>query len=167
MFPGVAPQILRNNHGFTKLDLSRCFISDEHFVCLAQALAWNVRVEEVGAGLRRVRRTVQYGIMNSPQASHISLATPIVGTFTQRCETRIDILIISGTQNPVYRDLIIVQVRAKECIFTNVIMSALADVITVNHRIRAIDIRRGRGMIAFEEQKLGSQYSGGVSRYFA
>eukprot|EP00904_Undaria_pinnatifida_P010859 jgi/Undpi1/6903/HiC_scaffold_21.g09378.m1 len=43
----VIVHLLRQNFGFKKLDLSRCFLSDKHFVGLAQALAWNCRVQEI------------------------------------------------------------------------------------------------------------------------
>ncbi|CAM9188476.1 unnamed protein product [Laminaria digitata] len=43
----VIVHLLRQNFGFKKLDLSRCFLSDKHFVSLAQALAWNCRVQEI------------------------------------------------------------------------------------------------------------------------
>lgn len=42
-------QLLRQNLRFKKLDLSKCFLSDKNFLALTQALAWNCRVEEVGA----------------------------------------------------------------------------------------------------------------------
>lgn len=42
-------QLLRQNHAFNKLDLSRCFLSEKQFVSLMQALAWNSRVEEVSS----------------------------------------------------------------------------------------------------------------------
>eukprot|EP00903_Cladosiphon_okamuranus_P012772 g11939.t2 len=43
----VIAHLLRQNHAFNKLDLSKCFLSEKQFVSLAQALAWNSRVEEL------------------------------------------------------------------------------------------------------------------------
>ncbi|CAM9867695.1 unnamed protein product [Scytosiphon promiscuus] len=43
----VIVNLLRQNHAFRRLDLSRCFLSEGQFVALAQALAWNSRIEEL------------------------------------------------------------------------------------------------------------------------
>ncbi|CAM9345987.1 unnamed protein product [Ectocarpus fasciculatus] len=43
----IIVHLLRQNHAFTRLDLSRCFLSEKQFVSLAQALAWNSRIEEL------------------------------------------------------------------------------------------------------------------------
>ncbi|CAM9393497.1 unnamed protein product [Ectocarpus sp. 12 AP-2014] len=43
----IIVHLLRQNHAFKRLDLSRCFLSENQFVSLAQALAWNSRIEEI------------------------------------------------------------------------------------------------------------------------
>ncbi|CBJ27092.1 conserved unknown protein [Ectocarpus siliculosus] len=43
----IIVHLLRQNHAFKRLDLSRCFLSEKQFVSLAQALAWNSRIEEL------------------------------------------------------------------------------------------------------------------------
>ncbi|CAN0057175.1 unnamed protein product [Hapterophycus canaliculatus] len=43
----VIVNLLRRNHAFSRLDLSRCFLTENQFITLAQALAWNSRIQQL------------------------------------------------------------------------------------------------------------------------
>lgn len=132
--PASSPsQLLRQNLGFKKLDLSRCFLSDKTFLSLAQALAWNCRVEEVRASIPQSifsRHTCVQALLCRDRVVH-----PKAAVLRLTRSMNLHCLFIK----------ICMQICLKECVFTDVRTAALADVVTVNKHIRSIDIRGCQG----------------------
>lgn len=133
-------QLLRQNHAFKRLDLSRCFLSENQFVSLAQALAWNSRIEEVSSDTE-IGPTAEHKyhcrlLLLSPRWSQVLLAGAcnVLSAFCNllaRCST--------------FPSNACLQLSLQECVFTSVGTAALADVLTVNNHIHSLDVRGCKG----------------------